>query len=235
MNVIFSQFGKEWNLYLKKQFIKYICALLLGGAAGFLLVKLVCMLDADSTYIYGASIFAMIFAGTWTFVIGNVLQTHFLLGVSMGQKRKNLIVSGLIFLVLLTVTVYIIVNVLLLLEKNVYPVLYAGVDVEGAWLVVSMQKWGLPVIGIVILTIWLFFVLNLKYGAKVFWIPYMVWMVVALISLNMSDTGIFSEILSRIILLISGFTAPVWIMVCVAADVLILLIGSRILMRLDVK
>lgn len=236
MNAFWGQFGKAWNLYLKKQFKNYILAFLLGAAAGFILIHLVHMLDADCTsYIYLGSIFAMVFAGTWTFVIASELNTWFLLGVSMGQKRKNLIVSALAFLVLLAAAGYAAVNVLLLLEKYTYPVWFAGEEAEGAWLVLAMQKWGLWVIGVVIFIIWLLFVLHLKYGAKVFWIPYLLYMAAALVTLRLPDTGIIDKMLNKIIRIVSGVTSPVWVMICVAADVFIVIIGSRILMRVDVK
>ena len=235
MNVLFSQFGKDWNLYLKKQLIKVICAFLLGAAAGFLVVYLVCAVWNNNSYIYLASILAMTFTGFWIFIVGNELQTHFLLGVSMGQKRKDLIVSALTFLGLLAVIVYIVVNVLFLLEKNVYPVLFTEAYVEGGEIASFMLKWGLPVIGITMLIAWFLFVLNMKFGPKIFWIPYVLWMAVMLLGMKVPDMKIFGRFMNRIFLVISGFSAPVWLALCVAAGICIVLIGSRILMRLDVK
>lgn len=235
MNIYIAQFGKEWNLYLKKMLIKFMYAFLLGAAAGFLLVNLVCALDKDNTsYIYGASIFAMIFAGVWLFVIGNALNTHFQLGVSMGQKRKNLIGTTFLFLVVLSVAGYAAVNIMLFLESVLYPVIFAGLHVEGGWLFPSMMKWGLLIIGFVVLAVWLLFVLYLRYGAKVFWIPYIIYMAVFLIGMKFSETEA-GRILGEILMVISQLPAAAWFWLCVAADVLIVLIGSRILMKIDVK
>lgn len=235
MNIYIAQFGKEWNLYLKKVLIKFMYAFLLGAAAGFILVNLVCALAKDNTsYIYGASIFAMVFAGVWLFVIGNALNTHFQLGVSMGQKRKNLIGTTFLFLIVLSAAGYAAVNIMLFLESVLYPVIFAGLHVEGGWLFPSMVKWGLLIIGFVVLAVWLLFVLYLRYGAKVFWIPYIIYMAVFLIGMKFSETEA-GRILGEILMVISQLPAAAWFWLCVAVDVLIVLIGSRILMKIDVK
>lgn len=234
MNIYFSQFRKEWNLFLKKQLVKFSCAFLLGAAAGILLINLVCRLGGGTSYIHGGAVFGMIFAFVWTFVIGNELTAHFLLGVSMGQKRKNLIGAVLLFLGVLTVVSYAAVNVLMALEEMLYSVLFPGLRIESAWMPPVLFKWGVLIIGIVLLLIWLFFILNLRYGAKVFWIPYILYMVVFIISTRFAHTAI-GEVFGTFFLAIAHLPEYVWLMLGAAAVVLIVLIGSRILMRLDVK
>lgn len=235
MNIYITQFGKEWNLYLKKVLVKFMYALLLGASVGFLIVNLGCALDKSNTsYIYCGAIFAMSFAGFWMFAIGNALSTHFVLGVLMGQKRKNLIGAALLFLAVLTAVGYVAVNALFVLETLLYPVLFKGRHPEGGWLFPSMLKWGLWIIGFVVLVVWMFFVLNMRYGAKIFWVPYIFYMVVFLIGRTFIHTGA-GRAFGKFLHVISEWPAAVWILLCAAADVLIVLICSRILMRLDVK
>ncbi len=233
MNLYFSQFGKEWNLFLKKQLVKFSCAFLLGAAAGIMLINIVCG-PGNTSYIHGGAVLGLIFSGVWTFVIGNELTAHFLLGVSMGQKRKNLIGAGLLFLGVLAVALYAAVNVLMVLEGILYSVLFPGLRMESAWMPPVLLKWGVLIIGIVLLLIWLFFILNLRYGAKVFWIPYILYMAVFIIGTRFAHTAI-GEWFGTFLLTIAHLPAAVWLLLGVAAVVLIVLIGSRILLRLDVK
>ncbi|MCM1466981.1 MAG: hypothetical protein NC086_02445 [Alistipes sp.] len=235
MSEYFSLFRKEWQVYLKKELIKFMCFFLCGAAAGFLLLYFVLKISGgETTYIYLMSIMAMVFAGFGMFLTGHGLSVHFFLGVSMGQKRKDLIVSAMMCCGVLTLAGYAAVSLLLLFEKNVYPVLFAGIQAEGEMMAPWLWQWGLFVIAAVVLMAWFFFVLSMRFGSKVFWIPYLLYMTLMLFGRRFLHNG-SGRALGKILFVMAGFSPAVWILLCVVFAAFLILIGSRILMRLDVK
>lgn len=223
---------KEWKLYLKKIFTVHMIVLFAGAVTGFLFLCLILSLDSESTYVYLGTIFSMLFAGGYAIVMAAELNKRFVLGVSFGQKRKNLIVCDLIYLFLLTISSYAGIFLFLVLEKYAYPVLFYGRGAEGTGMFLFMVKWGIPVIALFYLILWMLFTLYMKYNGLVFLIVYLLGMSISILVSRFPGAATMA---SAVLLALSMLPAAVWAACGIVSGVLIVLINSGILMKIDVK
>lgn len=225
-------FRKEWKLCLKHLLIRHMVVLLAGALTGFLVLGLILMLDAESSYIFFGTVFSMIFAAVHLSVIMSQLNTRFVLGVFFGQKRKHLVICDLIFLVMLTVVSYVGILLFLVLEKCAYPMLYSGREAEGIQMFSFMLKWGFLLIALVCLILRIIFTLYMKYNGIVFVILYVLGMTASVLGSRFSWAGVM---IARILLALSALPVLVWVAAGMAIGVFIVLINSSILMKIDVK
>lgn len=223
---------KEWNLCFRRQLIIHTAVLFAGAAVGFILLNLVLRAGAETTYIYLGSLFAILSAGIYSFAVVNRCNTRFVLGVSFGQKRKNLILCSVLFLLLFTAVSYIGIMVVLIFEKNVYPVLFSGRAAEGTGIFPVMAKWGLLIIALVYLILWLLFVLYMKYGGIVFGIIYVLGITVCILGSRFPWAG---TLLMRIMCALAAMPVFLWTAAGIVSGMLFVMISSGILMKIDVK
>lgn len=225
-------YKKEWELYLKRQLIIHMVVLFAGAATGFFILGIVLLLNPETAYVFLGTIFSMLFAGIYSFVTADEFNTRFILGVSFGQKRRNLILCELVFLVLLTVVSYAGILLFLVLEKNVYPIVFPGREAEGIQLFSFMPKWGILVIALVYLLVRMLFTLYMKYNGIVFGIIYVLGMTAAVLGSRFSWTGI---IIDSILLSLSTLPVLIWVAAGIVSGIFVVLINSRIMMKIDVK
>ena len=173
-----------------------------------------------------AMLFVHFFATIFSFV------GEFNMAVSMGATRKNFVANYALFnmseILLLELGLVILGN----LEKFIVNRLFPNVVME-----IDMTKffdWKYLLAAIVVLTVSEIFLgaVILRFGMKIFWVLWAIWMLAALLPLNISKNEKLSAELAKIGFMIGGKITPAGIVTAVSLVCLILIaITWKILKR----
>ncbi|MGN0160481.1 MAG: hypothetical protein ACI4AQ_03730 [Lachnospiraceae bacterium] len=164
----------------------------LGAAVfGAALHALILYLDksSDITYVYFGTFF------TWIAVIFLMLgwavsmNNRFILLVSMGQKRRNIIGCEMTYLVLFSVAAYLFVLLVYTLESNLYPVIYAGIPLDPEFMagLISVSDYIFLVILVGAFIFRFMAVMSLKVGNKIYGLFYLIFCGSLILSARLED------------------------------------------------
>lgn len=228
----------EWKTFLYKFMIAYVLSMTGCGIAGMILLKLILLLDPQSTYIYFATFITMYAAVLIAFVfLGKLINTRFTLLVSFGKKRSSVIWYNIAMCFIMAVLLYAGTMIIYFTERGLYPLIYPDRLLEAGFSFGFMVKYGLVIYIFVSLVICFFYVISLKFGGKVFVIFYLTAMILVLVlpRLKYVNITVVDSVLSAVLRLIVSIPAAGWTIIGIIVSAILTGVSYNILNKYDVK
>lgn len=229
---------KEWGIFLKRYLFIILIAMSAAGLIGAVALKIIMALDVESTYIYLGTFLAIMAAGGGMMVmVSQMVNTRFMLQVSFGAKRCDVIGSGIIIVILMSLVSYAMTIMVYAIESKSYPIIYAASRLDKEFDYEVLIKYGALIYVFVAVVIWFICALGQKFGSKAFAIAYILFMTITiggprLIHSTNIDLNSFAKALIDFFM---SVTVTGWVISGIVACVAMLITGYQMLKKCDIR
>ena len=229
-------YSKEWKLCMKKWLLQMLGMELLGFLIGFGLLNIVLYVESDSTYVYLGTFFALFLCYLSLFQMGAYQTNRYRLLLSMGQKRSNVILSQILWMISEMVVLSISLVCFYLFEKKMYPIWYADRMLDEEMRFDFLPHYVLLIMALSVVIVWLFFALSLKFGPKIFIITYLVLLFVCTAMRRIIERNAFIQsVATEVTTFLLSLSSITWWLAGTLLIFILFYIGYGIWYNYDVK
>lgn len=229
---------KEWGIFLKRYLFIILIAMSAAGLIGAGALKIIMTLDVESTYIYLGTFLAIMAAGGCMMImVSQLVNTRFMLQVSFGAKRCDVIGSGIIVTILMTIISYAMTVIVYAAESKCYPIMYAASTLDKEFDFGILIKYGSLIYIFVAVLMWFICALGQKFGSKAFVIAYILFMTIMLGGPRLihSTNAALNSFAKAVIDFFMSVTITGWVTSGIVACVAMLVIGYQMLKKCDIR
>lgn len=228
----------EGKLFYSKWLLRSIATVFGLAILGMIMHAIIINIsvDEDLTVTYLGTFLATVGAICVGIMLATNMHYRFKMLITMGQKRGDIVLCENVYVLLFTLMNYGFSMVVLLIESNLYTIIYKGIPLDEEFLFAFQNFPKYSWLVIFLLTAYFRFLITLseKYGMKVYTIGYLGFAAVIIGLSRLLEIEKVLQVFRNMWSVLSTVPGVLWIALGLAVGVVLMMIYDKALIRMNV-